>query len=804
MTPSSAALKRQGQPDVQVAALAFSVFLTSLGLSLSWNYWFSSPVIPSPAWVVVIISAGLAVAYLTKFEIAFRGERMELTFAEVPAAFALLYLSPWLMGAIWVAGAVLNTARHRSAWYKLVFNAATQLCRVGLGVLVLRSFVTVPIGVTDLFFIGLSVAVAEAASMSLLTVFVRWVSGRGMSDSLPDVVIASGQSVVGAALGTLGVMAALQHPVLLVLPAVVVALIGQFSRQHIADRQSYQDLLEVHGFLETVSGRNPTRVTKDGLDELRQILQCRWVLMFASTGGLLERSGDVPDDVLKAIQTADLTRGFVEANEMLHVSLANGKSVLASRPAAGFERRAQRLFKTAVDLLANASDRAALQIKLDYDATHDQMTGLLARSGFLRAADNHLRSHDGAGTVVVIDLARFTEVNNTLGFKAGDLLLRETASRLVSAVGENQVLARLERNSFGLFLKTTDRAEALTAATRIREALHGTIDLEGLELSMMVRIGISIGPGHGSSTEQLLRAADVAAELARETQPAVVVYRAEADVHSETKLELLHRMKRALEAESFEVWFQPKTDTISGLVVGAEALLRWQDHDRWIPPDEFIPAAEAAGMMNELTDFVLRRSLAAAAQWADAGHQIGVAVNLSPSSLEDPELPLRIAAELRRFNVSPPFLTIEITESVLMGQGDTAAGGLNRLRDLGVRLSVDDFGTGYSSLRYLKDLDVDELKLDRSFVQDLSVSDRSETIARAVVGLGHSLGLRVVAEGVETPSARQILQEMGCDVLQGYLIARPMPLDNFDTWINRYVASLRTPKTRRATHAERG
>ena len=316
---------------------------------------------------------------------------------------------------------------------------------------------------------------------------------------------------------------------------------------------------------------------------------------------------------------------------------------------------------------------------------------------------------------------------------------------------------------------------------------------------MLVRIGIAMGPGHGTTTEELLRAADVAADLAGDGRPSVFTYRVEADLHSESRLELLHRMRRALDVDAFDVFFQPKVDTFTGVVIGAEALLRWQEDGQWITPDEFIPAAETAGMMNELTDFVLRRSLSAIASLRDRGHHLGVAVNLSPSTLEDPHLPGRIAAQLREFNVEPRSLTLEITESVVMGTSETASSGLVHLRSLGIRLSVDDFGTGYSSLRYLKDLDVDELKLDLSYVRDLAVSDRSEVISRAVIGLGHSLGLRVVAEGVETPAARQILFDIGCDILQGYLIARPMPVDQFVLWLEKYerTTTSETKKDRR-------
>ncbi|MBT8240285.1 MAG: bifunctional diguanylate cyclase/phosphodiesterase, partial [Acidimicrobiia bacterium] len=680
---------------------------------------------------------------------------------EVPTAFALVFLSPWLMAVIWLSSNLVNLARYGSAWYKLLFNAALTLFRVGLSVQLLRALTSETSGVSWLFALAFSIAFAETVSTSVLTVFVRWAAGRHTPTA--EVLIASGQSVIGAAIGTLGVMTAQQHVALLILPAVVMAVIGQASRQHVSDRQTYQDLLEVHGFLKTLSGRDPGDVAVQGLEELRRIINTRWAVLTDASGVPIEGAGDIPADIGRQLSDATDMR----SGSFLHAPISGGRSIVSSPPSTGSERRARRIVAAAADLLGNAIDRADLQLKLDFDATHDPLTSLLARSGFSRHADRYLQDNQGEGSVLVLDLARFTEVNNTLGFKAGDLLLREASRRMNDALGADAILARLDGDSFALFIPTCDREIALNYANRVRDALYGSVDLDGLELTLIVRIGLAIGPAHGTTTEQLLRAADVASELASESQAPVVVYRAEADLHSESKLELLHRMRRALDSQAFEVWFQPKTDFISGLIVGAEALIRWHDDDRWIPPDDFIPAAEAAGMMNDLTDFVLGRSLAAAAEWRQAGHEIGVAVNLSPSSLDDPQLPGRIASQLRQFDVAAPSLTIEITESVVMGSGDTVSESLDRLRALGIRLSVDDFGTGYSSLRYLKDLDVDELKVDRSFVQDLAVSDRSETIARAVIGLGHSLGLQVVAEGVETSEARDLLREMGCDILQG-------------------------------------
>lgn len=784
MPAPSAPSERQDLPDVRLAAVALSVFLTALGISLSWNHWATGALVSSSFWAMPLIAAGLVVALMTNFEIAVRGERFDLTFTEVPTAFALVFLSPWLMALIWLSGNLINLARYGSAWYKLLFNAALTVFRVGLAVQLLRSLTSETSGVRWFFAIAISVALAETVGTSVLTVFVRWAAGRHTPTA--EILIASGQSVVGAAIGTLGVMTSQQHVALLILPAVIMAVIGQASRQQISDRQTYQDLLEVHGFLKSLSGRDPGNVAMQGLDELRRIINARWALLLDESGDPVEGAGEIPTDIRRQLREADDRTG----GRFLRAPISGGRSIVLCPPSAGSERRARRIVAAAADLLGNAIDRSDLQLKLDFDATHDPLTSLLARSGFSRHTDRYLSDNQGEGSVLVLDLARFTEVNNTLGFKAGDLLLREASQRLRNALGPDAVLARLDGDSFALFIPTSDRHVALDFANRVRTALHGSVDLDGLELTLIVRIGLAIGPTHGTTTEQLLRAADVASELAIESQAPVVVYRAEADLHSESKLELLHRMRRALDAEEFEVWFQPKTDFISGLVVGAEALIRWHDDDRWIPPDEFIPAAEAAGMMNDLTDFVLGKSLAAASEWHKAGNQIGVAVNLSPSSLDDPQLPSRIASELQRFNVAPPSLTIEITESVVMGRGDTVTESLARLRALGIRLSVDDFGTGYSSLRYLKDLDVDELKVDRSFVQDLAVSDRSETIARTVVGLGHSLGLQVVAEGVETSEARDLLKEMGCDVLQGYLVGRPMPLDDFNKWVRRYLGNL--------------
>ncbi len=718
-----------------------------------------------------------------------RGEPLYLQFTEIPFVFGVAYLAPWQLATFWIATSAAVTAfKYRSPWFKAVFNSGTILLKVALGYKIIELVGENPASAWGLAATAVAVSVAESIGLVSTTAFVRWIEARPFSGLAGD-VRGAGYTVVGAAIGTWALLAAVTTPALLTLPVIVIGLIWQFGKQQMTDRQAYKDLMEVHGFLEKVAETEPALVLEEGLEALRFALSCEWAAVEAPDGHPLAFVAKRTD----AASPPTVTRPPKATPSLEHTLSNRSRVVLGPTLQNRGSKRQDGLFTAAVELFDTALTRAELQTKLDHDATHDPTTGLLARRGFGRTVDQSLERTGGIGTVLVVDLARFGEVNKTLGFKAGDALLARTAERLTETMPPGSLISRLNADSFAAFVEGANHQDAMNMAAKIRTGLTKPIDVHGLALSPVSRIGIAIGPLHGTAAEELLRAADVAADAARTAPSGVAVYRMEADLHSESRLELLTRLRTALNEESLQVWFQPKIDAISGRPVGAEALLRWKDEDNWISPELFIPAAEAAGMMNELTDFVLRKSLAAVARWRSDGYSLGVAVNLSPSSLEDSDLPARIAGELQRFQIDPPSLTIEITESVVMGLGATVSEGLDRLRNLGVRISVDDFGTGYSSLRYLKDLDIDELKLDRSFVQDLAVSDRSATIARAVIGLGHNLGLQVVAEGVETVDARGLLNDMGCDVLQGFLVARPMDESKLVRWLSRQASELVRP-----------
>ncbi len=774
--------ERQGKPSIRLAALVASTALILAGVAFLRDGWLAEPLIAGPWFVGPLIAVGFAVAIYGEIVAEVRGERIAIQLTEIPFVFGLVYLNPWQLALAWVfVNTAANSLRRRSSWIKAMVNSANIFLRVGIASVIVHAIFTGFDSAMSLAALTIGVTVGETAGLFTITAFVRWVESRPFSGIATD-VRGAGFSAIGATIGSWGVVAGLWSPVLLILPLMVVALWWYSSRQQMRDRQAYEDLKEVHGFLQSVAQTKPAQVLSEGLEALRSVLSCEWAAVLAADTevlGFTSRSG------------LSLDGDLYEHQHSFRRQLSAGHTVLLGPSLRSPSKRGKdSLFSTAVDLFESALRRADLQLRIDFEAAHDPVTGLLARRAFIQAADLELDASGGVGAILVVDLTRFGEVNKTLGFKAGDILLRQTGQQLAEATPLTSLTARLNADSFAVFLPNGEQQVALDVAGRIRSDLSRPVEVNGLTLTPLCRIGIAVGPVHGNNAEQLLRAADVASALASDMRPPVTIYRIESDVHSEAKLELLTRLKEALEAEKLDVWFQPKVDAISGRTVGAEALLRWQDGDRWISPELFIPAAEAAGMMNDLTDMVLKKALSSVATWRADGHHLGVAVNLSPSSLEDPGLPGRIAAELRRFQIDPPTLTIEITESVVMGMGSIVTTGLARLRALGIRISVDDFGTGYSSLRYLKDLDIDELKLDRSFVQDLSVSDRSATIARAVIGLGHSLGLQVVAEGVETLEAQQLLNEMGCDVLQGFLIARPMDRVKLDRWLPRHARNI--------------
>jgi diguanylate cyclase (GGDEF)-like protein len=452
-------------------------------------------------------------------------------------------------------------------------------------------------------------------------------------------------------------------------------------------------------------------------------------------------------------------------------------------------------------IVAGASKKLRHQSELnEHQALHDALTDLPNRTLFHDRVGQALavakREHIPVG-VMIMDLDRFKEVNDTLGHASGDELLKQAGERLREALRESDTVARLGGDEFGVLLpKVVDSAAAVSVARKLRKALEAPFTIHGLALQMEASVGIALYPEHGEDVHSLLQRADVAMYVAKEHPGGCEVYARERDEYSPDRLTMLTELRRGIDAGELVLHYQPKAELRTGAVEGVEALVRWSHPSRGLVcPDEFIPLAQKTGVIVPLTFFVLNEALRQCRTWQLEGLNLRVGVNLSARNLLDVNLPDTVGELLAKWEVSPSLLELEITESTILADPIRAMHVLSRLSGMGVRLSIDDFGTGYSSLAYLKRLPVDELKIDKSFVQGMSDDENDAVIVRSTIDLGRNLGLRVVAEGVETTEAWRQLAALGCDVAQGYYLSRPVPAAELVAWLRA------TPRGRRALSA---
>jgi diguanylate cyclase (GGDEF)-like protein/PAS domain S-box-containing protein len=421
-------------------------------------------------------------------------------------------------------------------------------------------------------------------------------------------------------------------------------------------------------------------------------------------------------------------------------------------------------------------------------ALHDALTELPNRVLFGDRIQQALLTAEREGgrcAVLLMDLDRFKEINDTLGHAAGDHVLKVVSTRLNGCLRASDTVARLGGDEFGLLLpKQTEPSEIVRLLDKISAAIEEPIDLDGLPLAIESSIGVAFYPDHGLTSEELMQRADVAMYTAKQESIRYAYYDSRADDHDPLRLTIIGELRRAIEQRELVLYYQPKAELRDGTVTSVEALLRWFHPERgMVPPDEFIPQAQETGLMKPLTLYVLDEALRQSREWQDAGVELTVSVNLATRNLLDVAFPDDVAAALERWGVDPSRLELEITESTMLDDPFRTKIVLDRLHDMGIRLSIDDFGTGYSSLAYLRQLPVSEIKIDRSFVLHMDENPDDAVIVRSTIDLGRNLGLRVVAEGVETIDAWNQLEELGCDVAQGYFLSRPVPAADLVAWL---------------------
>ncbi|MGD9703312.1 MAG: putative bifunctional diguanylate cyclase/phosphodiesterase [Acidimicrobiia bacterium] len=766
-----------------------------------------------------------------------RGEARIIHAGPVVLAMGLALSSPRELLLGWVVGTLsvefLNWVRYRRfSLLKAGFNLASNFAAMSITVLLYRAVLGEAAVVSPRGWLASAAALYCMNTLTLVTVaFAISVSIGEIRWSWSDFTVS--QMIVAAHLAigqlALNVLWVDWRGLWMIGGMLVMTWLGY--RAFVKIRQRYGNLGLLYRFTDTLAGATETdEVIRESLKLARELLRADEALLVLAVpdGAIVRRMGrdgkvraeahrghhlSAPEVALVAFEEPIVVARNERDSALRAVAESFGWSDLASAPLSSdhgatgvlvvgnriadvstFDRDDLRLLETFArnttiamkvgDLVAELKREA---VEKEFQANHDSLTGLPNRTMLGDRLDALLLSVSPSAGVAVLfmDLDGFKDVNDALGHHTGDVLLVEVARRLQRTIGKRGTLARLGGDEFAVVVPDiAELDDAIMLAHEICAAAERPFFLDQLSLEVSMSVGVAVAPTHANDSRTLFQRADVAMYHAKAKRSGVEVYDEAHDHSSTRRLSLVGELRHAVESDQLQLYYQPQTDLLTGDVVAVEALARWPHPVLgFVAPDEFIPIAEQSGMIHLLTRWALRTALTDLARWRARWPQLRMSVNMSTRNLVDPSFVSDVMQLLAQTGVDPDALTLELTESSVMGDPNRSVVMLGQLNELGVRLAIDDFGTGYSSLSYLKRLPVHEVKIDKSFVMNMAADADDTVIVRSTIDLGHNLGLQAVAEGVEDIETWNLLVGLGCDLAQGYFMAKPMAPAALTAWL---------------------
>jgi diguanylate cyclase (GGDEF)-like protein len=754
--------------------------------------------VDAPWWTTIAVASMYALAERIIVRLEFRREAIALSLSELPTVVALILLGPIAAIMARLAGGVVTLLLRRTVAAKWIFNLSLFAFESAVAFAIVRFAVGggEPSSSRLLFAVAIATTVATLIGSLIVAAWISLFEGGlwgRLRQTFSTVALTAPFVSSISAVTVAPLLYGIELLALSIIPIVgiwyALLRLGNVS-------QVNRDLDALMDFTTSI-GRSldVSVVATSGLDEAMRLIRARngSIDVFDDDGETLVHLsvGDVGDhpgmdelgrDTIAFGDGAGIAAPIHDQDGILGLLVMSGRQAGSDR----FDDDDIDRSATLVSHLATALRRTRLHSAMQHAATHDDLTGHFNRSAFDEAVDAELaRPHRmDCPAVLMLDLDNFKDINDTLGHHVGDEVLVRFADRVSSVLGAGDVFARFGGDEFAVFIRRPTFTEVRQVANEILSSSYAPLKLNDLDVVITVSVGVAAVTDDDRESSSVLRRADIAMYAAKRQHAGMETYREELDRRTPERLSLLGDLREALDQNMLTVHFQPKVNLATSTVIGVEALARWEHPMRgWVGPDEFIPVAEETGLIKELTDQVLRASLAAVRIWRDRGLDLRVAVNLSTLDLLDELLAERIAHRLEQHGLSPELLTLEITESSLLSDVPRVMATIGHLDRLGVSLSLDDFGTGYSSLSYLRRLPVSELKVDRSFISNILLEAHDDVIVKSTVDLGHNLGLRVVAEGIENGEVMDRLIEVGCDIGQGYAISRPLDAVKFARWL---------------------